>query len=407
MRRNPREDVWITGLGLGTPLGWDFATVADRLMAGTSGIQAIQAFDTSEQSCKIGGVLTATPVPTGFDADRFRTFPEWEQLQIWCAVQARRDAGIWESRSELRIGIVIGIGAEWVWYWGRDMGAGRRGLEPEKDSEGEVRFLQKELELRGPISTVAAACASGNIALGVGRQWIRQGLADIVLAGAAEQTMTPLSLASFGNLRALTRRNDNPAAASRPFDLDRDGFVMADGGAIFVLESEEAARRRGAKTYGAVSGFAATSDAFHLVTPGDDPQYAAEAVRLALRDAHANAEDVDHINAHATSTPQGDIFESRALCQAIGNHISNVPVSGTKSMTGHMLGAASAVEAAFCLMAFDRQTVPPTINLERPDPECPLRHVPNQAQAHPVNLAISTSFGFGGSNTCVVLRKVG
>ena len=406
MQRNPREDIWITGVGLGSNLGWDFNTVANQLMAGKSGIRTITEFDTKDQLCRIGGVLRDIPCPAGFDEQRFRSFQDWEQLQVWCVVNALRDSGLWECRSELRIGIVLGIGAEWITYWGRRIDTQDWDMGPERDSDGQTAFLQRELQLRGPMSSVAAACASGNIALGVARQWLRLGVADVVVAGAAELNITAMSIASFGNLRALTRRNDNPTAASRPFDLDRDGFVMAEGGAVFVLEAEESARRRGAKAYGAVSGYAATSDAFHLVTPGDDPQYAAQAIRLALHDAHANPEDVDHVNAHATSTPQGDIFEARALCQALGSHVVNVPVSGTKGMTGHMLSAASAIEAAFCLMAFDRQAVPPTINLDRPDPECPLRHVPNQAQEHPVKLAISTSFGFGGSNTCVVFRKV-
>lgn len=407
MHANKKDEVWITGMGLGTPLGCDYATVADRLMAGSSGVRTITAFDTSKHHGKISGILPAISCPEGLEPARFARQTPWEQLLLWCAVQALRDAGWWERRSEIRVGLVLGIGAEWMCFWDRNMEAGGHCcLEPELDRDGFALYMQEYLQLHGPISTVAAACASGNVALGVAKQWIRSGFADVVIAGAAELPVTPLSLAGFGNLRALSRRNDTPTTASRPFDRERDGFVMAEGGALFVLESGTSARRRGATGHAVVAGFGATSDAYHLVSPSNDPQYAAQAIRLALRDARANADEIDYVNAHATSTPVGDIFESRALRASLGEAVDRIPVSGTKSMTGHMLGAASAVEAAFCVMSLARQTVPPTINLNDPDPECALCHVANHAQERSVRTAISTSFGFGGSNTCLVLRQV-
>jgi 3-oxoacyl-[acyl-carrier-protein] synthase II len=277
--------------------------------------------------------------------------------------------------------------------------------ESHADGPGLTRWLQALLQLAGPVATVSAACAGGNVALGMARQWIRRGLVDVVLTGAAERAITPMSVGCFGNLGALSTRNDAPQAASRPFDRDRDGFVMSEGGALFVLESSAVARKRGAKCYGAVAGFGCASDAFHIVAPSEDPRHAAQAIRFALEDAEVNADEIDYVNAHATSTPIGDVFETRALQDALGKHVQDTPVSGTKSMTGHLIGAASAVEAAICLAAFDRQTLPPTINLDQPDPQCPLHHVANQAQSGLVRTVISNSFGFGGNNTCLVLRK--
>jgi 3-oxoacyl-[acyl-carrier-protein] synthase II len=277
--------------------------------------------------------------------------------------------------------------------------------EPDGDGSGQTRTLYSLLQLQGPLATVSAACASGNVALGLARQWIRRGFVDVVLAGAAERNITPMSVACFGNLGALSCRNNQPEAASRPFDRQRDGFVISEGGALFVLESAASARRRGARAHGEILGFGSASDAFHIVAPSEDSQHAAKAMRLALADARLNAGDIDYVNAHATSTPVGDVFETRALHQSLGQHAATIPVSGTKSMTGHMVSAASAIETAVCLAAFARQAMPPTINLDDPDPECNLCHIPNQAQERPVNVALSNSFGFGGNNTCLLLRR--
>jgi 3-oxoacyl-[acyl-carrier-protein] synthase II len=218
--------------------------------------------------------------------------------------------------------------------------------------------------------------------------------------------VTPNTLAGFANLRALSRRNDDPPAASRPFDMQRDGFVIGEGGVLFVLEKEETARKRSAHVYAKVAGFGAGSDAFHMVIPNSDPKPAAAAMRGALRDAGIPADAVDYINAHATSTPVGDLAECHALEAVFGPALERIPVSSTKSMTGHLLSAAAAMEALVCMIALDRQAVPPTINLDDPDPDCALCHVPNQARAQAIRVAVSNSFGFGGNNTCVVFRKV-
>ncbi len=401
------DAVWITGVGLATPLGCTFDDFGAQLMAGKSGIGPITTFDTKAHTCKIGGLLPPLECPTELARDAFQSHTPWEQLLLSCALGALTDSGWWRHRGNVRIGLVLGVGAEWMVTWEIDMHqGGNRIREPHADGEGYAHFLNSQLQLHGPTSTVAAACASGNLALGMARQWIRNGFVDVVLTGGAERPVTPIGVAGFSNLGALSKRNSDPTAASRPFDRQRDGFVMAEGGAFFVLESARSARRRGAKAYGEVAGFGASSDAYHLVAPSEDPRHAVEAIRLALQDARLDPSDLDYVNAHATSTPAGDIFEARALREVLGESAATIPVSGTKSMTGHMVGAASAVEAAVCLAAFARQAVPPTINLDDPDPECLLCHVPNHAQSRRVEAALSNSFGFGGTNTCLVLRRV-
>ena len=250
---------------------------------------------------------------------------------------------------------------------------------------------------------IAAACASSGFALSLGRQWVRSGLVDLCLAGGCD-LITPMAYAGFYNLRALSRRDGDPEKASRPFDRDRDGFVMGEGGAVFVLEPASRARRRGARAYAELAGCGATSDAAHMVIPSSDPQPASRAIQLALADAGVNPDEVDYVNAHAAGTPVGDRAESHALQLALGEAVASVPVSSTKSMTGHLLSAAAAVETLACIAALDQQAVPPTINLDNPDAECCLRHVPHQAQSRPVRIVASNSFGFGGSNVCLLLR---
>jgi 3-oxoacyl-[acyl-carrier-protein] synthase II len=268
-----------------------------------------------------------------------------------------------------------------------------------------VEVLQNHWQFWGPVSTVAAACASGNYALAHAKRWLELGIVDVCLAGGVE-IATPVGRAGFANLRALSKRVNDAARASRPFDRDRDGFVMGEGAAMFVLEREDAARRRGATAYAEVAGFGATSDASHMIIPSSDPRPAAAAMRLALTDAAAEACDVSYVNAHATSTLVGDRAEARALQAVFGRRTALTPVSSTKSMTGHLLSAAAAVEALACIAAISAQAVPPTINLDSPDPECgELCHVPNQATDHRVDLVLSNSFGFGGSNTTLALRK--
>ena len=399
--------VWITGVGTATPLGNSYPEFADHLLAGRSAVERVTAFPVADHPSQIAGRVAEVPCPPGHDPAEFAGMHRLEQLLRWCCVQALRDADWWDRRREVRVGLVLGSGAEWLELWETDaLADGSKLWECHRHSESMLRRALRVLELSGPCVTVSAACASGNYALMQARQWLELGWVDVCVAGACDMAVTPMSLACFGNLRALSRRNADPRAASRPFDRNRDGFVMAEGGAMFVLERAESARRRGARVYAEVAGFGASSDAHNMVIPSPDPEPATIAMRQALDDAGVTPAEVDYVNAHATSTPVGDVAETRVLNAVFGEWLKQVPVSSTKSMTGHLLTAAAAVEALACVAAMDRGALPPTINLDEPDPECDLCHVPNEARPAKVRVAASNSFGFGGSNTCLVLKAV-
>jgi len=404
---NADEPIWVTGLGTANPLGNDYRTVADNLLAGKSGVHPITDLKLDEHSCQIAGRFDPLPVPRGWDAASFAKLDKIHQLILWCTTGALVDAGYWDQRSHLRVGLVLGLGAEWPQAWERDWHAGGNWVRNPRGNEGSlISIVQGQLGIHGPATTVAAACASGNVALAQGRAWLKRGWVDICLAGACDMWVTPMAIASFGRLRVLSRRNDQPTRASRPFDKGRDGFVMGEGGAMFVLERADRARKRSAHVYAELAGQGSSSDAFNLVIPSSDPLPAANAVRQALDDAKINPEQIDYVNAHGTSTPVGDACETRVLQTVLGSSVNRVPVSSTKSMTGHLLSAAAAMEALVCMIALERQAVPATINLDDPDPECALCHVPNEARPQKIQVAVSNSFGFGGNNTCVVFRKV-
>jgi 3-oxoacyl-[acyl-carrier-protein] synthase II len=397
--------ILITGVGASTPLGHGYAAVADGLLAGRSAVAPVASFDVSQHPSRIAGQVTEIPCPAEWDPKAFARLERLEQLILWCSTAALHDAGLWKRRGELRVGMVLGIGAEWLKIWEADaLRGGRRIYEPERDTDSMIQIDQAKLGLSGPAVSVSAACASGNYALALAKRWLELGWVDACLAGACDSGVTPLCLAGFGNLRALSRRNDQPQAASRPFDRGRDGFVIGEGGAVFVLESEALARGRSARVYAEVAGAGASSDAHHMVIPSPHPEPAIAAMRQALADARIEPASVSYVNAHATGTPVGDAAESRVLHAVFGDYVRSVPVSSTKSMTGHLLTAAAAVEALACLVAIERQTLPPTINLDEPDPECDLCHVAKEARAHKVRVTVSNSFGFGGSNTCLVLK---
>ena len=402
---NPSQAVWITGIGTCTPLGTSYAEVARNLMEGRSGIGRVTTFPVQDHPSQIAGQVIEVPLPPEADPVAFRALFRLEQVMHWCVRQALDDAGLWAERKSLRIGLALGVGAECMLGWEADgLACQVEGWCPPTWEKTVVERTRLAMGLNGPAVAVSAACASGNIALAQARTWLRLGWVDVCVAGACDMAVSPMSLAAFGNLRALSRRNNDPTAASRPFDRGRDGFVMGEGGAVFVLESAAEAKRRGARVYADLAGYGSASDAHHLVIPSPDPAPAIEAVRIALADAGVTVAEIDYINAHATSTTVGDQAESRVLSTVLGDSVRDVYVSSTKSMTGHLVTAAAAVEALACIAAMQLSHIPPTINLDDPDPECGLRHVPNQARPKAVRVALSNSFGFGGSNTCIVLR---
>lgn len=401
------KKVWITGVGTANPLGTDYQTTAENLLKGASGIGPITDFSLPDHLSKVAGRVKEIPTPTGWEKEDFARLTKLEQLLLWCSTQALQSAGLWDRRHDISIGAVFGLGAEFMYLWEVDrQHGGNRVGEPARDGESTLEMVQRSLGLNGPATTVAAACASGNYALAQARKWIHMGWVDVCLAGAGDMFVTPMAMTCFGNLRALSRRNSDPQGASRPFDRDRDGFVMGEGGVVFTLETEEHARRRGISPLGEFAGFGASSDAYHMVIPSPEREPAIQAMRRALDDARIHPDDIDYLNAHATSTPVGDTAESQVISAIFGPNVERVPVSSTKSMTGHLLSGAAAMNVLACLVALERQALPPTINLYDPDPECNLCHVPLQAREQKARIVISNSLGFGGSNTSVVLRKV-
>ncbi len=400
------QAVWITGVGLTTSLGHGYDEFADNLLAGRSGVRRVERFNVAEHPSQIASLAGEIPCPEGDDEPQFASLLRLEQMAFWCGRSALKNAQL--DTHGLRVGLILGMGAEWMQMWEPDrQRGGHRLRDASLDEESVVTKTQRRLGLRGPTLTISAACASGNWALAEARRWLQLGWADVCIAGAIDNGVSPLSLAGFGNLRALSRKNDCPQAASRPFEKNRDGMVLGEGGALFVLERESAARARQARAYAEVAGFGGTSDAHHLVIPCPEPAQGIAAMRQALRNAHVSPSEISYINAHATSTCVGDVGEARVLQTVLGDSVSEIPISSTKSMTGHLLSAAAAIEAAACLVALERQMLPPTINLDEPDPECAmLRHIPHHAINHPVSVVVSNSFGFGGNNTSLVLRAV-
>jgi len=400
-----RDGVCITGIGAATPLGHDEESIADCLLRGASGVRRVTGFPVADHPSQIAAELGPILCPRPFAQEHFNRLPKTDQLMLWCAVQALQNAGCWDRRAEVRVGIILGTAVEWLAKWESDFhGGGDAILKPQGDGQSVVHRLRAQLGATGPAVSLSAACASGNYAIALARRWLELGWVDVCLAGGGDVGVTPTILAGFANLRALSRRNDDPEGASRPFDKDRDGFVLGEGGVLFVLEKEATARARGVSILAKVAGFGASSDAFHMVIPSSESKPAVNAMQRALADAQLNHGEVDYINAHATSTPVGDVAECRALEAVFDAALAEIPVSSTKSMTGHLLTGAAAFEALACIIALRRGAVPPTINLQSPDPECHVLHVANQAQERPVRIAMSNSFGFGGSNTCLVLR---
>ncbi|MFN0016995.1 MAG: beta-ketoacyl-[acyl-carrier-protein] synthase family protein [Pirellulaceae bacterium] len=395
--------VWITGTGVATSLGFDFPTFSRNLLDGRSAAQVMVDQNVNGEFRSPGCPLSTIPVPKGWTEEDFRQLPRVEQAALWCCSESLVNSGWADAVDQVRVGIVLGVGGEWFHHWEMDTTRGGDVLYTASEQQSLISLTQKRLGLRGPVTTIAAACASGNHSLALARSWIQQGIVDVCIAGGLE-IVTPVCRAMFHNLRALSRRIDDVAQASRPFDRGRDGFVMGEGAVAFVLEAEHVARRRGAEPLAEVAGFGASSDAHHMIIPSSDPEPASKAIRGALADAGVGPENVSYINAHAPGTPVGDTCEARALQLVFGSHCATTPVSSTKSITGHLLSAAASIEALAGITAIRHGAIPPTLNLH--DPEHELCHVPHHSIDADVRVVVSNSFGFGGSNTSLVLRKV-
>ncbi|HKF15039.1 MAG TPA: beta-ketoacyl-ACP synthase II [Gaiellaceae bacterium] len=411
---NGRRRVVITGMGAVSPLGNDVETTWENLSAGRSGAAEITAFDASEYPVHFACELKEFDPVEWIEKKQARRMDRFAQMIVVAAIQARDDAGLDIDNEADRIGasIATGIGGLKAFQDCYDTLI-ERGPDrvnpfsiPQIIPNMGAGWVSMYLGTRGPLSSQCTACAASNMAIGEAADAIRLGRADVMLAGGTEAGITRVGIAGFGAMRALSRRNDDPEAASRPFDAERDGFVMGEAGAVVVLEGLDHAQARDAKIYAELLGYGLSSDARHVTEPDPTGNNPARAMRMAMADAGVNQDEIDYINAHGTSTPLGDASETRVIKLALGEeNARNTPVSSTKGSTGHCLGAAGAIEAIFTTLAVNRDVLPPTINYERPDPECDLDYIPNESREAKVDVGVSNSFGFGGHNACIVIRK--
>ena len=411
-----KRRVVITGLGALSPVGNNVADSWANIINGKSGIGPIEHFDVSEFSSRIGGSIR------GFDITQYIPEKEARKMDVFihyglaAGCQAFEDSGleVTEQNAE-RIGVAIGAGIGGI--TGIEHGhsaflkGGPRKISPFFVPSNIINMISGNLSikygLKGPNFAIVTACATGTHCIGDAYRLIQYGYADAMVAGCAEMATAPSSLGGFASARALSRRNGEPTLASRPWDQDRDGFVLSDGAGVLVLEELEHACRRGARIYAEVIGYGMSSDAYHMTMPPEDGEGAARCMRNALRDAALNPDDLDYINAHGTSTPAGDLAETMAIKAALGDAAYAVPVSSTKSMTGHMLGAAGGIEAVFSALALRDNVIPPTINLDHPGEGCDLDFVPHTAREARLDIVMSNSFGFGGTNGTLIFKRFG
>ena len=411
---NGRRRVVVTGVGAVTPLGNDAETYWENLLAGKSGAAPLELFDASEYPVTFGCELKGFDPTDWIDVKSCRRMDRFAQLVIAAGYMARDDAEIEIEPECERIGVSVatGIGGlksfqdchQTLWEKGPDR-VGPFSIPSILPNMG-AAWVSMELGTRGPLSSECTACAASNMAIGSALDHIRLGRAEVMFAGGTECGIAPVGIAGFSAMRALSRRNDDPQRASRPFDAERDGFVMGEAAGVIVLEELEHARKRGAKVYAELLGYGLSSDAQHITEPDPTGQHPARAMRNAMADAGVAPEDIDYVNAHGTSTPLGDASETRVIKIALGEEKAyRTPVSSIKGATGHCLGASGAIEAIASIFAVQRNVVPPTINYEYPDPECDLDYIPNEARDVSVEVALSNNFGFGGHNACLIFRK--
>ncbi|WP_087142614.1 beta-ketoacyl-ACP synthase II [Crenothrix polyspora] len=410
-----KRRVVITGLGAVTPLANTVAETWDGIVNGRSGISAIDSFDISPFASTFGGVIRNLDISQYISEKDAKRMDGFIHYGIAAGCQALDDSGleITEANAE-RIGVAIGAGIGGVTgieecYATYEKGGPRR-ISPFFVPGNIINMISGNLSikygLKGPNFAIVTACTTGTHNIGDALRIIQYGDADVMVAGGAERcTSSPTAMGGFASAKALSRRNDNPQAASRPWDRDRDGFVLSDGAGVVVLEELEHAKARGAKIYAEVIGYGMSGDAYHITSPAPGGEGAARCMRNAMRDAQLNPENIDYINAHGTSTPAGDVGETQAMKAALGEHAYKVAVSSTKSMLGHMLGAAGGIEAVLTVLSIKNQIAPPTINMENQDPQCDLDFVPNVARPMKIDIAMSNSFGFGGTNGTLIFKR--
>ncbi len=412
-----RRRVVVTGLGCISPVGNTVDDAWANLVAGRSGIAAITKFDASNMACRIAGEVKGFELESYMSAKEARTMDTFIHYGIAAAHQAVVDSGLptgeaLDEETATRIGCIIGSGIGGLPLIEEThselVNRGPRRISPFFVPASIINMISGHVSMRfgfkGPNLAVVTACTTGLHAIGEGARKIEYGDADVIVAGGAEATVSPLGIGGFAAMRALSTRNDDPATASRPWDKDRDGFVLGEGAGVVVLEEYEHAKARGAKIYAELVGYGMSADAGHMTAPNmDGPR---RAMVNALRNAGINPDQVDYLNAHGTSTPLGDINESNAIKAALGDHAKKMVVSSTKSMTGHLLGGAGGIESVFTVLAVHHQKIPPTINIFNQDPECDLDYCANTARDHTVNVALKNNFGFGGTNGTLVFKRV-
>ncbi|MFC1834893.1 beta-ketoacyl-ACP synthase II [Thermodesulfobacteriota bacterium] len=412
-----QHKVMVTGMGIVSCLGSGLAANWEALEAGRSGIGPITLFDASRLETRIAG-----EAPSNFDPEgcvpkkELRRLDRYQQFSLVAAEQAVNDAGLqFPPEDPYRCGVVIGSGigglASLEEGFANMIKRGPKGPHPLMILKVVINLsaglVSIKYGIKGPNFGIVNACTSGASGLGEAYRLVKEGRADLMIAGGTEAVITELAIAGFNRLRALSIRNDEPERASRPFDLKRDGFVIAEGAGIMVLESEEHAKQRGARAHAEFVGYGSTGDAYHMVMPDPEAEAATRTMQIAVEDAEVDPSEVDYINAHGTSTDLNDAMETLAIKKLLGSKANDVAISSTKSMTGHMIGAAGAAEAIFSIMAMKKGVVPPTINLENPDPQCNLDYTPNKAVARKIDYALSNSFAFGGQNASLLFKRLG
>lgn len=401
--------VVITGEGSISPLGVSSKDLWNNLIHGKSGIRLIKSFDTENFNVKIAGEITDFDPLTFFEHKESRKLDRYTMFAMIAADQAIKSSGLDSSN----VGVILGTGVGGMHTLEEEqtklLKKGQRGVSPHfipkmipNIAGGQIAI---KYGLHGPNFSLSTACSSASDAIGMAYRLIQSNQINAMVCGGSEGGITPLTLSGFSNMKALSKNNDNPQSASKPFDKNRDGFIMSEGSAMLVLESLDSAQKRGANILAEIVGYGITNDAYHITQPHNESKGAASAIDLALKDASINKDEVNYINAHGTSTYYNDMLETQAIKQVFGNHAKDLLVSSTKSMTGHMLGATGAIEAINCIYAMNHGIIPPTINYETPDPECDLNYVPNKSIESNLTITMSNSFGFGGHNSVLAFKK--